>query len=305
MTTAADQSAPSAPQTIALFIDRTLRVPIALRDFVVSMERAVREFGVPEHTLSLAVDLGLPHSGTHDPEFDRRDLRNLLLALATPSPQIDVIASVAEALIHGEGEAGPLDRQVDLFLRCTKDHDGDCDLQALPDVSSERTVIERMNARRFTASFSLRSGPREHLILTEEQRVAFDEVANVQFFHLPFALTNDLGFFSETGLADCRLALKALLTVARRDGAKIRPLAGLLVAPPAALTHSWIEVESDGKWREADPFYIRSLVGWGLLPADEWPDDRIPKGVHWGLGSAHTPLAVDHTTPQDAILIAR
>lgn len=305
MTTTTEQFPPSAPQAIAAFIDRTLLVPLSFRDFMVSRERAIREFGVPESALALAVDLGLPHSGAIDLEFDRRDLRNLLLALATPSPQIDVVTSVAQGLIRGEGEATPLDRHVDLFLRCTKDHDGECDFRVLPEVPGERIAIERVNARRFTANASLLRGHREHLELTTEQRRAFDEVAHAQFFHLPFALTDDIGFFNETGLADCRLALKALLTVARRDGAKIRPLAGLLVAPPAALTHSWLEVETDGEWREADPFYIRSLVGWGLLPADEWPDDRIPKGVHWSLGSAYTPLALDHSTPQDAIVIAR
>ncbi|MGN7187577.1 hypothetical protein [Microbacterium enclense] len=290
---------------MADFALRTLRVPLALREFTVSRERAIREFGVPEIALSLAIDLGLPNSGAHCPEFDRRDLRNLLLALRAPSPQFDVISAVAEALRKSEGAAAQLKRHVDLFLRCTKDHNGECDFQVLPDAPRERTVIERLNSRRFAAEAVLESGPRERLALTPEQRHSFDEIAHAQFFHLPFALTNDLGFFAESGLADCRLALKVLLTAARRNGAGIRPLAGLLVAPPAALTHSWIEVEAEGGWRVADPFYIRSLVGWGLLRSDEWPDDRIPKGVHWSLGGAHTPLALDHSTPQDAILIAR
>jgi hypothetical protein len=96
----------------------------------------------------------------------------------------------------------------------------------------------------------------------------------------------------------------AILEVARREGAAIRPAAGLLVSPPAAISHSWIEVESEHGWRAADPFYLRALVRWGLLSPDDWPDHRAPFGVHWRLWVSDGPLAVDHDTPLEPIVVA-
>jgi hypothetical protein len=113
---------------------------------------------------------------------------------------------------------------------------------------------------------------------------------SVRFHLLPRSLQQDLSFLRETGLADCRLAALFLATEASGRGARVRKAEGLILGRPYASWHAWIEVDVHGRWIAADPFFLRTLAGWGVIDCRIWPPNRSPHPLLWHLHGDYVPL---------------
>jgi hypothetical protein len=285
-------------------VERARMVPDALREFTEPAERAVRYYRVPETVLTALVDLGLPHlSSPGRLSFDRRDLRNIALRARLPSPQWDVVANAARALC-AEQPPSSATWELEVVGRCPAPaHAGRCELELHPDLhDSGRATIRRVDAGHYRVGVTVPAGPPAFLKLSDDAAQLFGSVAGLEFQHLPQALTTDLAFLHDTGLADCRLAGFYLHHESARRGLRLRPAAGLFLARPFSMTHSWIEIWSEGRWQPADPFFLTALAGWGLLRPGQWPVDRSPVGVLWRIGDTDLPIMTDRGETVDPML---
>ncbi|RIV40309.1 hypothetical protein [Micromonospora radicis] len=258
-------------------------VPDEHRTFETSLEHAAQFHRLPRACLEQLVELGLPHSRRADgPLFDRYDLRNAALALEVRSPQRSTYEAMAAAL-RATGAAATPRRTVIVRAYCpAREHCTGCSFHLDPAVTSAPQVVatRRPEAARFEMDLELvpAAAPTAP---TPAQRRLFDEAARLRFHLLPPGLTADLGFVRETGLADCTLAVRHLVHRGGELGTPVRAATGLCLSRPFANRHHWLELrDAEGRWWPADPFFLHTLVGWGLL-GDDWPAHRSPGGAYW------------------------
>ena len=80
-------------------VDRARLVPDRYRDYSTTWELATRHFRVPESLLARVLDFGFPHVRVDGQlQFDRKDLKNLLLRAFVPSPQFDAVKAIADTM---------------------------------------------------------------------------------------------------------------------------------------------------------------------------------------------------------------
>ena len=282
-------SGPSGADAVAAAVEMLRRVPDQHRHFTVDAGALSRVHRIDPLLLARLLDLGLPHLGS-GPErrFDTLDAENLGLTLALPSPRrlgmrwwrrafADVHASRAFSTvirISAPGPAGPGDQS-----GCSLDPRvwGAAVPGGVAETSSGVFMVE----------------PR-----LDDVRHVFDDSCSglgeladsIRFHLLPRSLQQDLGFLAETGLADCRLAALFLATEARGHGVRARKSEGLILGRPYASWHAWVEVDVAGRWIAMDPFFLRTLAGWGVIDGQAWPANRSPHPLLWRLDSGYLPL---------------
>lgn len=101
----------------------------------------------------------------------------------------------------------------------------------------------------------------------------------VEYLHLPPVLSRDLDFLDRAGQANCLLAAAALLREARRLKVAARSSFGLLLVPPYAGVHTWVEFQVDDQWVAFDPHLIRLMEKAGVLSPGQWPETSSLSGM--------------------------
>lgn len=278
-------------------VDRARLVPDRYRDYSTTWELATRHFRVPESLLARVLDFGFPHVRVDGQlQFDRKDLKNLLLRTFVPSPQLDAVKAIADTM-NAAPVVPSFTQKITVISRCPQPgHDGSCDFliaRQLTTPADEAIKVISLDPRRCVFSAVIRSGPATLLSLSDEEHGIFDEVAALEFQHIPTELATDIGFARQTGMADCRLAYLYMCVRGHEIGMRIRPAAGIAATPPFSNTHAWAEVYDGQSWTPVDPFFISMLVRWGFLSADEWPINRIPLGLLVRLGD-HDEALMSH-----------
>ncbi|TDB74901.1 hypothetical protein [Micromonospora sp. KC723] len=282
MSTPVPATAATTPETV---VTRVSLVPDGHRDFDLPLAHATRFHRLSRACLEQLVELGFPHASDADGLlFDRYDLRNAALLLGVRSPQRATYEAMAAALRAGGAEAA-VRRTVVVRAYCP-DRDGcaGCAFVLDPAVTSapQAVAVRRPEASRFEVDILLVPAAGEGPEFTSEQRRLLDEAARLRFHLLPPGLTADLGFLRETGLADCTLAVRHLVSRGGELGVSVRPATGLCLSRPFANRHHWLELcDPEGRWWPADPFFLRALVDWGLLAAADWPAHRSPTNAYW------------------------
>jgi hypothetical protein len=269
---------------LAEIVERVRRVPDRYRDYTVPTARAVRIFRTPESVLHELTGLGFPHDAAGgDIRYDRRDLENLVLFRAQPSPQWTALGMLPDALAAGARE--PVVRHtVDVTARCPRPgHPGGCDFAVAGWIADRPPVrsVRVLAPHHVRLELELPGGPARPVPLNPAGRALFDQVAALQFHHIPEELAADLAFLGQAGLADCRSANAYLVARAADAGLPARLGVGLFVAPPFSHDHCWTELLVNGEWVPADPFFLAALARWGLTDRREWPIDRSPRGTYW------------------------
>jgi hypothetical protein len=61
-------------------------------------------------------------------------------------------------------------------------------------------------------------------------------------------------------------------------------------ATPFSTTHTWPQVDVDGRWTSFDPHMLNSLARWGLVDAEQWPPLTPVDRVLLRLGERPFPL---------------
>lgn len=277
-----------SPTTIAdelrVISERVARIPDRYRQFTEPAARAQRYYRIPAETLTLLLDLGLPHGGDESgPTFDTNDLKSVSMALRVRSPQRNALKSMAEALIAGE-TPGHIERTVSLQAHCPHPgHEGLCRFALAPEVGASPDTADtaRVDARHFEIEVRVPGGGARFVRFTPAEAQLVAEVSELRFHRIPYVLNLDLGFLAETGLADCRLATRFLARRGRELGVEIREATGLFLSRPFSPRHYWVQLRRGDNWVTADPFFLTALARWELLDPTAWPAHRSPRGAFW------------------------
>jgi Transglutaminase-like superfamily len=264
---------------LADVLSRIATVPDRHRNFLVSVPEAMSGFGLDSDLVRAALDLGLPHRGGEaDLRLDRLDLENIGSGLMLASPQRTAVTRWARTLRRVVRDQNGV-YELRISWKCPDPgHAGVCsyDPAALVSAlriseSSDGTAIGIVDPLREAHDF----GPDFAPVVAAAQALTFHRI--------PRALAEDLGYLKETGLADCRLATRHLIAVARSIGMTVRPASGFFLGTPFPARHVWFEVRAGNRWIPADPFFMRILAQWGVIQSEAWALDRSPRNVLWRL----------------------
>jgi hypothetical protein len=281
----ADPTATGVPAVVA---DIRL-VPDAHRVFDVDAGNAHRLHGVDAALLAQLTEAGLPHRGSGaGRRYDMLDLVNAGLALRLPAPRILAMRRWPRTLAARDRAAR---YRLEVRPECSgAAHAGPCRFTAAPEIAAAAAASGPADV--LTVSVTMR--PPAPAALPAPVVDLLAPCARLRYHVLPDGLVDDLGFVTETGLADCRSAARLLARDAGRAGVPHRRSFGLFVSSPYSGPHEWVEFEVDGRWEAADPLLLTSLARWGLVDPQEWPWSRPITHALWRAGPAAVPLAHDH-----------
>lgn len=260
-------------------LKRVLTVPDRYRAFSVRRADAYRKFGLEDELVADLLDLGLPHRGVGDDmSFDALDLENVGSGLALLSPQRIIMKKWSRSL-SADMQMHRGSYELRISWACPDPgHEGACDFTAGEHVSA----LAKVGPSGLPWGGAI-TGLAEPLHDVHEFGPEFDQVTaaarKLVFHRLPTGLGDDLGYLGATGLADCRLGTMHLMQIARGLGMSTRPASGFFVGAPFPAWHVWFEVLVGDRWIAADPFFLNTLAGWGLIDADDWPLDHSPRNV--------------------------
>jgi hypothetical protein len=244
-------------------VERVRLVPDAHRTYTESVERARRYHGIADSLLRQLLDLGLPHRGmAGDLRLDRLDLENIGLMLMLSCPRRSAMRWWSESFVT----APWLTFEVELSADVTWISDN-------PQVTDVRPAEVG-----HTATVRL---PGAKVLFDSPYAELLEHLRTAEFHLIPQSLAGDIGFFRETGLANCSLGSLYLEKVAREMGLRVTVASGLILAAPFSIGHAWVSVLVDGEWLAADPLLLRSCATWGICDPAEWPLNRSPQAVLW------------------------
>ncbi|MED7952568.1 hypothetical protein [Streptomyces sp. BE303] len=287
-----DQQADVRPESgtaVEEVVERILRVPDGYRGFTTPQAALQKVYGVPGELLELLLDAGLPHRGSGDERrFDVFDLENVTVELELNSPSWMLMRTLGRAFDGGLGRSRN-EYRFRTTGRCPEPgHSGACDFApgSMLDAATGSGEVTWDGPASFVRQITL---PDEEYWFDDSVLPLFASVDRLFFHLLPHALSTDVGFARETGLADCRLAGHVLLDEAGGTGVRVRGASGLIMSAPFPLQHMWVEVEVDGRWTAADPFFLRTLARWRIVDSRAWPAHRSPRRIYWAVEGAPAP----------------
>lgn len=271
-------------------VELVRRVPATYRAYAQTADTARAVHRIGPGLLARLTRYGLPCAGSGPGVlYDKLDLLNVSALLGLRSAwylgQRGWAASLA-SLATGE----PVTFEIEAFPRCPyPGHPGGCgfELQLVrttpDDVPSEGAVAALTGPGMLT----VRTG---HTTCAAPPQAAevLAVVSDADYLNLPVDLETDLGFFDRSAVADCRLAAEAVAREAARRGAAIRRSFGLVLVPPYAGLHNWVEFQAGDGWASFDPHLIRYLESAGVLPRGWWPPLRSLGGLLLRLGDTGT-----------------
>lgn len=277
---------------------RTLRrVPDAHRCFTVGATEVSRVHRIDAALLERLLCMGLPHQRAgRSRRFDPFDVANIGLLLHLPSPRRMGMRWWAESFRVGSAR-GRRTYTVRFSVAAKAGLTGDRSLEPRVVAAAVPGSVESVSEGTYTLRASVAAN--QHYFGTTYEPL-FRETSAIQFHLIPASLRGDLGFLAETGLADCKLATNFLVTRGAELGLPVRSAEGLFMARPYAFQHRWIELEEDGTWIAADPFFLQALGRWGIVDADVWPPHRSPQSVLWRLHATYVPLMWNGRLPAEA-----
>ncbi|GGO96024.1 transglutaminase domain-containing protein [Wenjunlia tyrosinilytica] len=276
-------------------LETVFRVPDAHRNYRDGSARAREVYGIDAALLETLLSLGLPHRVMGgELLFERTDLHNISMALRIPSPYFISLQTKARSLKRA-ADRGMLEYGLRVSASCPdRGHPGPCEYVPAPELEQAATPdgVSPESPTSFTARVRL---PGHFTIFDGQHAELLRLVSSWRLHILPKGLSDDLGFAQQTGLSNCVLATRLLLAAAEEHCIEARQAAGLLVSPPFATVHWWLEFRIDGAWLPADPLLLKAFADWRMLDAAEWPQHRSPSGV----------LMRFHSTPRLAVPIVR
>lgn len=282
----------SREQAVKEVLERAARVPDRFRRFEVGAETAARVHRIDGALLDEALDLGLAYEGSGaDRRFDDFDLKNLGLGLRIPSP----------AWLQVRLSAQPFNAEAvatTTYRTRFQGRVGGAVLEPSSQLASgvvDRT-LRRMGPDVFEADLHVSADENAPDADADEGDCARElgpvlpEAARLEYYLVPDELRDDVGFVRETRLADCRAGTTYLARVGQDAGAAVRPASGLLLAGAFPLPHAWLEVRRGDRWLPADPYYLISMAGYGLLDGERWPPHRSVAGTVWKICGPYAEL---------------
>jgi hypothetical protein len=283
-------------------MSKVARVPDIYRDFAVTEAEAVRVQGIKSELLRYLLDLGLPHRGSaHERRFDRLDLDNIALELHLPCPRWVAMRGWSRVLPRQV-----IPRRVEWTLKLkahcpmsTQKHA--CEVVYYPGAVTAREpkLVRAHGSGEYRIDLATRWVSH---CFSEQFNVLIERILPLEFHFLPEPLTREEGFAAETGLADCYLATRLLVSAGIDCGLPVRPVSGIFLAKPFATRHRWVEFQDGGTWLAADPFLLNAFNRWGLSDPSEWPANRSPSGVLWPLREPSSQLASHDGAPTKVIM---
>ncbi|MFD0340147.1 transglutaminase domain-containing protein [Streptomyces sp. NPDC127117] len=236
---------------------------------------------VDDELLKILIERGLPYA-KHGGEywFDRTDMENIGLTLRLPCPRYSGMRWWSRCLETMKTDEV---RRYDLKIaaKCPEPgHEGNCEfcmtsqLEAAALPGSTRMT----GSGSFVAQVDLNAAEK----FFEGAHADLLELLEPLDFHLlPYLTPLTPEFAEETGLADCRVAARILLSEAAARGLTARPASGYFMAAPFPMKHAWIQFEIDGEWVSADPFLLKAFAEWGIVDPKVWPQNRSLHGILW------------------------
>jgi len=276
------------------WVARLRQIPDAHRDFVVDLERAELEFGLDEVAVRELVARGLPCMQTAEGLLlAAGDLHYLGLRLGCATVYLNIMRGWERALTRAaERDETPM------AVRCIAYAEEGTAVSVI--VGPGERQDGHIDADQVAAGFAVRMSsawPPVDPALGELWR----DVAGLDFCWLPQALQEDVGFVRRTGLSDCASAARLLADECTRRGCEARTGFGLLLAPPIATQHNWVELrEREGRWVPSDPMLLALLTRYAGLDPAAWPPTRSPGAVLLRLADRATPLVYAGDEPIEA-----
>ncbi|MER5352900.1 hypothetical protein ABT093_21530 [Kitasatospora sp. NPDC002551] len=286
----------------AVAVERARLVPDRYRTFIAEAARDAPVFGLQDALLQELLDLGLPHERRDGRLFlDPMDLENTTNLLGLPSPYRSALELWARSM---RAPAALTGSRYEITLRWTcpaPGHAARCRfVPATPALAGAVPGDGSLTVRVDTPD------SRHDFGAAIEPLVA--AAAELTFHKVRWPLAGDPGFVRETGLAECRLATRCLLRVAEEAGIATRPACGFFLGLPFPAPHSWLEVRTGDGWAAADPFFLATLHGWGVLDPQDWPVRGSPRQLLWRTGAefrSHVPLLTHDGRPAAVRVTAR
>jgi transglutaminase superfamily protein len=287
---AADGRDPRAEAVLASLAE----IPHRARVFSLGTEEARTRLRVRPRLLALLEAGGFTQWREGQSYFDVHDVINVELE-SGGGPLTWSILRLWPKLLNSLEAAGPVAYEVGFDAECpSPGHPGGCDFAVrLPDGRAlpasppagageplARLVVERPGA-----------WPE----LPGAARDIIGEMSGIRFIRLPLHVPWDMdAFVTRTGLADCGVFARLMAERANSRGVAMRPAFGLMLTPPVAIEHNWVEVAVDGTWVPIDPLMISALVARDVLDRKAWPAHRSPGTTLLRLAAEYTPVACTH-----------
>ena len=275
-----------------------LHVPSCYREFAQTPDDARDMHRIPAGLLASLVAHGLPHVGeAQDALFDKLDLANVSAGLGLRSAWYFGQRGWTAGL-ERLATCQPAAFEIEIRPRCMyPGHRGECQFAlwlAEGDGDPEPTegAVGTMTGPDILAVQTGRGSTRATTQIAE----VLNAVAGADYLNLPVQLEGSLDFFTRTRLANCSLAAAVVAREARRRGVVARRSFGLVVLPPYAGLHNWVEFQVCGRWCTFDPHLIGYLETAGIIQPGWWPRLNSIGGLLLRLGAAHasTSLATHH-----------
>ncbi|MFJ5309586.1 transglutaminase domain-containing protein [Streptomyces sp. NPDC088350] len=216
--------------------------------------------------------------------FDPLDLENVGLDLRLPSASRAATSLWARSF-RRPSRLATANCSVQMSWSCpTPGHDGDCDFAISPRIGDQAEAAVNNGRSTWQTSLEVQLLNDEYLFRGEFS-VLVQESQRLHFHRLTPELAEDMEFLREHRIADCLSASIYLAEVAAELGLVVRQASGYFVGAPFLVPHTWLEVNVNGRWIAADPYFLQTLGRWGVVDAESWPPDRSPRNVLWRVRS--------------------
>lgn len=263
-------------------VDKVCRVPGTYRDFSIDTNDAERRFAVKESLLTALLDFGLPHTANEGQlYFDELDLLNIGNDLRLPNARWRAMRMWPRFLRSTAQRKNSL-YKFNIQAECPQPgHAGPCNFKFNPKFES------RINAEKVSLQeFQFQDRPLSEMYdFGDSIDPIITEACRLKFHLLPNEMSRDMKFVQDSGLANCQSASVWLAAVGARHGIAVRPATGFFISIPYSLQHVWLEIRVGNEWKHADPFFLNTLVKWGVVQLSDWPLSRSPRSAVLPLGS--------------------
>ncbi|MFJ5309826.1 hypothetical protein [Streptomyces sp. NPDC088350] len=277
------------PQRLGQAVDRALVKPEWCRSYNVSRAEAHTAYGVNSELVDVLIGMGFPYrSRSGQVAFDSLDLENLGLDLGLPSASRAAMSLWARAF-RDPVRMATARCTAQLAWSCpTPGHEGycECHFTVSPRIGGRSVGPMAHDISGWNVDLDVQLQNDDHTF-QDGFSALVKEVEKLHFHRLTPELAQDMGFLREYRIADCRSASIHLADVAVEAGLAVRQASGYFVGAPFPVPHIWLDINVNGRWIAADPFFLRTLARWGVVNAEDWPPARSPRNVLWRIRSDH------------------